>query len=235
MRKGNVLFLEDSDLIRGQSEFSLTNVASEARDQILISDLVIAGNKVIKNRYANAGIIVPEVGKKLGPIDKSDISNWEIAKSNSDSYESRINSRIDEVIGLVHEAFGEETGSYNWYFSDADEGEMGTINLPDSDEGCIYYYLQISQLKILEGSCKLTSNKLKTEIWDYKIGIPKKFLFMKNEDIISYVREEIKQCEKKVSRKKEKAKERAAEKKAAKEKALSKLSEQEKKLLGLAD
>ena len=225
MRKGNVLFLEDTDLVRGQSEIS--TVTSESREQITISDIVIAGNKVIKNRYAHTGIIVPEVSDRLGPMDKSDISNWELIKSISDSYESRINSRIDEIIVLVHEAFGEETGNYNWYFSDADEGEMGTIVLPDSDEDCIYYYF--------EGSCKLASCKLETDLWDYKNGIPKKFLFMKNEDIISYIREEIKQCKKKTASKKEKAKKMAAEKKVAKEKALSKLSEEERKLLGLAD
>lgn len=215
MHKGYVLFLDDSDPL------------SENLLEIGTSDVVIAGNKVIKNRTSHTGIIVPEVSDSLIPMDKSDISNWELAKSISDSYESRINSRIDEIIGLVHEAFGEEAGSYNWYFSDADEGEMGTIDLPDSDEDCIYYYFQ--------RPCNLTSDKLETDLWDYKSGIPKKFLFMKNEDIISYIREEIKQCEKKAARKKEKAKERAAAKKAAKEKALSKLSEQERKLLGLAD
>jgi hypothetical protein len=226
MRKGNVLFLEDSDLIRGQSEFSFSTVVSGSRDQIATSDLVIAGNKVIKNRYSHNGIILPQVDNAPGPLDRSVFSNWETLKRETGAYEDRINNRISEILVVIHKAFDVEDAKYNWYFQDAPEGGMGEIYLPQSDEDEVSYNYQPS---------KWSPTLIENSIWDYKNGFPKKFFFMKDEEIEAYIRAEIKESKEIDARKKKSAKERAAAKKAAKEKALSKLSEQEKKLLGLAD
>jgi hypothetical protein len=103
---------------------------------------------------------------------------------------------------------------------------MGEIYLPQSDEDEVSYNYQPS---------KWSPTLIENSIWDYKNGFPKKFFFMKDEEIEAYIRAEIKESKEIDARKKKSAKERAAAKKAAKEKALSKLSEQEKKLLGLAD
>jgi len=226
MRKGNVLFLEDSDLIRGQSEFSFSTVVSGSRDQIATSDLVIAGNKVIKNRFFHTGIIVPQVNDVPGPLDRSVFSNWETLKREAGAYEDRINNRINEILVVIHKAFDVEDTKYNWYFQDAPEGGMGEIYVPQSDEDEVSYNYQPS---------KWSRNLIDSGIWDYKNGFPKKFFFMKNEEIEAYIRAEITKAQENEARKKKSAKERAAAKKAAKEKALSKLSEEERKLLGLAD
>jgi len=226
MRKGNVLFLEDSDLIRGQSEFSFSTVVSGSRDQIATSDLVIAGNKVIKNRFFHTGIIVPQVNDVPGPLDRSVFSNWETLKREAGAYEDRINNRISEILTVIHKAFDVEDSIYNWYFQNAPEGGMGEIYLPQSDEDEVSYNYQ---------PAKWSPTLIENSIWDYKNGFPKKFFFMKDEEIEAYIRAEIKEAKEIDARKKKSAKERAAAKKAAKEKALSKLSEQEKKLLGLAD
>jgi hypothetical protein len=226
MRKGNILFLEESDLIPGQSEFSISTVVSEARQQITTADMVIAANKVVKNRFDNTGIILQEATEGSGPIERSLLANWELAKRIAGSYEDRVHSRVDEVLSVIHQAFNEETDNHNWYFENAEEGQIGTIDIPlDDKEAICYVYL---------GPCQGTS-RLKTKYWDYKYSIPKKFLFMKNEEITSHIHKEIKQTKEKSALQKKRRQERLAEKQSAKEKALSKLSEQERKLLGLAD
>lgn len=226
MRKGNVLFLEDSDLVRGQSEFSFSTVASDARQHIQMADIVIAGDRVIKNRYSHNGLIVPQVDNVPGPLDRSVFSNWEILKREAGAYEDRINSRISEILVVIHKAFDVEDTKYNWYFHDAVEGGMGEIYVPQSDNEEISYNYQ---------PAKWSPTLIENSIWDYKNGFPKKFFFMKNEEIEAYIRAEIAKAQENDARKKKSAKERAAAKKAAKEKALSKLSEEERKLLGLAD
>jgi len=226
MRKGNVLFLENSDLVRGQSEFSFSTIVSESRDQIATADMVIAGNKVIKNRYSHNGIIVPQVDNVPGPLDRSVFSNWEILKKEAGAYEDHINNRISEILVVIHKAFDVEDTEYNWYFHDAVEGGMGEIYVPQSDEDEISYNYQ---------PAKRSRTLIDSGIWDYKNGFPKKFFFMKNEEIEAYIRAEIAKAQENDARKKKSAKERAAAKKAAKEKALSKLSEEERKLLGLVE
>lgn len=226
MRKGNVLFLEDSDLVRGQSEFSFSTVVSDTRQHIQMADIVIAGDRVIKNRYSHNGLIVPQVENVPGPLGRDVFSNWEILKREAGAYEDRINNRISEILVVIHKAFDVEDTKYNWYFQDAVEGGMGEIYVPQSDEEEISYSYRPSNW---------SRTLIDSGIWDYKNGFPKKFFFMKDEEIEAYIRAEIAKAQENDARKKKSAKERAAAKKAAKEKALSKLSEEERKLLGLAD
>lgn len=211
MRKGTVIHLDPGETLPHQ--------------ELAMADLVINNNGVIiKNRYGLDGArILNSCSGTSGPLDEGIFHDWEVAKNFSDSFESRINGRITEILDIVHIAFGENTDDYNWYFDGADEGQIGTIDI--SGDQIFYVYENGNQ-----------HNKfLETSEWDYTLGIPKKFLFMNNDEIAYYIKKQIERCAKKDAQKKSKREASKKQKEQKKKEILNRLSLEEKKILGLAD
>ena len=103
---------------------------------------------------------------------------------------------------------------------------MGTICLPDDDESQISY--------VYENKNQYSKKKfLETSEWDYTLGIPKKFLFMTDEEITEYIEKQIERCAKKDAQKKSKREASKKEKEQKKQELLNRLSSEEKKLLGI--
>ena len=220
MRKGTSLFLDANESLADSNIYK----------DVLMSDIVISGNEVVKNRFSNPGTIFSTIpdNKEPGPLSKHFIQQWEHAKSIASSYENLIHNRISEVLDIIHEAFELALvagADYHWYFANANEGEMGDMDIPSDDESEISYIYNRTNHRSLD----IISN----ENYDYKYGFPKKFLFMKNEDILSYIKEETHIGKEKKAEKKRKQKERSKENNKKKEELLKKLSPEEKKLLGI--
>jgi hypothetical protein len=213
MRKGTVIHLDSGETLPHQ--------------ELAMADLVINGSVIVKNRYGSNGarILNPCSGAS-GPLDRGIFRDWEIANHFAATFDERVNSRITEILDIVHAVFGENTDDYNWYFDGAEEGQMGTIHLPDDDESQISY--------VYENENKYSKKKfLETTEWDYTLGIPKKFLFMNDDEITKYIEKQIERCSKKDAQKKAKREASKKEKEQKKKELLNRLSSEEKKLLGI--
>jgi hypothetical protein len=191
-----------------------------------MATIAIVEDTIVKHRFGeNGSKILPPVPEGNGsPLDRGVLRGFQVAKNYAAGFESAINGRIDQILKIIHDAFGLGSGDFNWYFHDAPEGEMGDIHIPQDDEDEISYFYE---------NKNIGSKDLETEFWDYKQGIPKKFLFMKDEEILWYVQEEIVQAKERAISRKAKAELGRTAKKRAKEAALKKLSPEERKLLGL--
>ena len=133
---------------------------------------------------------------------------------------------------VIHEAFGHENQEkeFYWHFHGAEEGEFGTLRIPPSDESELsYVYARNHNNKDYEN--KFIGNSL----WNYRDGFPLKFLFMKNEDIMSYVQRQNIECEEREARKKDKRKESLEASRKEREAIIKKLTPKERKILGLPE
>lgn len=233
MKKGTSLFLETTKLsekkLAGSSKEEILTGSSK---ELALADFVIHGNEVVKNRFTRTGRILSPIGNKEnpGPLQHDFMQEFSLVKDIFDSYQNIIYNRITEVIDVIHKAFDLPLVAgtdYHWYFENADEGEMGDMYIPSDDEDEISY--------IYERTKYNTSDTISNKNYNYTYGFPKKFLFMKNEDILSHIQKETQICKEEEARKKEEQKERYKENKKKKEELMNRLSPEEKKLLGIKE
>jgi len=160
---------------------------------------------------------------KSKPLTQADIVSFEKISKELGAIEEKITERIDHIFGIIFKAFETTKPTrFTWYFRDAQEGELGTIEL-DGEE--IHY--------VTEGVNGGNIDRIDNGIWDYSTGMPKDFLSMKDEKIIEYIHKEIKDAEKKKEKQKEAVARNKAKREAIKNAAISKLTPEEKKALGV--
>ena len=125
--------------------------------------------------------------------------------------------RIHDVLRVIHEAFGHGSDHFNWWFEDADEGEVGELCITGDDVTGYY----------------LTSNcSLKTTKRDYGYSFPVNFLFMSNEDIIAQIHAEIESDQHEKARRSQKQKLDRQKREELKKSAIEKLTDEERRALG---
>lgn len=233
MQKGTVLFIEDSDFIpgkTGKTELSIVDIAQKTRDEILKADLVIYDNKIIKHRYANRGDILSNIDYKGGPLNKYDIccieKNEAIIRKISKNDEDILNKRAEEILEIILKCFDLELLKQHFAKKNTPYGNKCRVcsNLPSEDNGEVSWNL-FSSTDI--------SKCIETIFWDYNQGFPKMFLYMKNEEIESYILNEIKAHKEKRKIEEEKNLEKINSDMAKIKSALSKLNNEEKALLGI--
>lgn len=131
-----------------------------------------------------------------------------------------IHDRIDEVLKLLCTFFNAKLDI--WYFPDANEGEIGTMTADLAlDEDSIGYIIEGSRI---------------TELDDYLCsygGIPVKFLFMEDADILKVVNEDLEVEKSREKKRKEAAQKRKGMKNDVRKSAMSKLTKEERKALDL--
>lgn len=167
-------------------------------------------------------------------ITQEDLAAYEKAKRVVGGFESKIFDRITSVIETMMSAFGYDPkrSTFTWYFSDAQEGEVGTFH---SYGGEIEYCLDCSCLVLANGESAGRDAKMKTESGNYFELFPEKFLFMSNDEIRDFLLKEIELSEKKRLADLERKKEVSAEKEKLRQEALQKLSPSEKRALGIKE
>ena len=143
-------------------------------------------------------------------LTQDDIDRWVGAKAKADACEQKIIDRMRNILELIGKFFNYELGC--WYFHDAPEGGMGTLEISTTIE-------YVSEWVEKSGDHK-TKEKLATKDWDYRDAIPADFLTMSDEEILGYLQNDLDEHKK-------------TEKENLKQQALSKLSNAERKALGL--
>ena len=111
--------------------------------------------------------------------------------------EDKVFDRVSEVIRVVHKAFGiklDNLAGWSWWFSDANEGEVGTLLIdyrkPDTiaefqhDDAEILYVYQNWDANAPDRS------DMETKCWDYAESFRAVFLLMTNDEIIDFITRE---------------------------------------------
>lgn len=155
----------------------------------------------------------------MSKLTKNDFDEYEKAKDVYDSLTTKIVDRIDEIILLVRECFGVRK-KYNWWFPDASEGEVGTLNL-DRKYGIEFTIDPYG------------TNKMETWNCDYQDYIPFDFLTMTDDEIKSQIKKEIEETRLKEEEAKAKKAKAKSDKEKKKQEALNKLTVEDMKALGL--
>lgn len=152
-------------------------------------------------------------------LTQKDIEAWKLAKATSDRLENAILDRITEIIKLLCKAFGAKLD--HWYFDDAPEGGVGTLDLD-------YEFISYT------ASYTTSAGDAKLAKYGYHNEFPTAFLTMSDTDIVDCVNNDIirqteatKKLVKKSKTTIKKAKERA--------KVLAKLTAEEKRLIGIKE
>ena len=152
-------------------------------------------------------------------LTKRDVTAYKRARENLGKWENKIESRTDEVLSLIHTAFGAKLG--NWWFPNAEEGERGTVDPHDlTEDGWI-------DVEFWE------NRNLHTENVDFCYGFPTAYLYMEDYEIVGELEEMIEETKKKEVERKAAAKKRMIDKGKARKKVLKKLTPEEQKLLGV--
>ncbi len=224
MITGTALFLEESDFIKDKQP-TFENILSGATENVRTASIVLnlSKNEILKNRFSDSGIIIPRsISKDLKTSLSHKIDINKAYKSYCEEIDSLVAKRVKEILPVICKSFDVEEFTIYWH-----ENINYQFYVPNSNESEIKFY-NCNFFKNIPSSILLG-----TIFWHYREGFPKKFLFMKNEDIESYIREEILREAKAVAEdliEKEKSR---IKKQEAIEKALSKLSDEDKKVLGL--
>lgn len=156
---------------------------------------------------------------KKSVLTKEVLESYVEANKKAEAIKNQITDRIDHVLSVICEAFGKKRRGY-WYFYDAPEGQIGTLRLPIDDDDFIDYVAEDFPL-------------IKNYLCDYGDSFPKRFLFMTDEEIISFIREETSRGETEKMKKAEKAEARKKSSAEKKQAVLAKLTKEERKALGV--
>lgn len=100
--------------------------------------------------------------------------------------EKQINDRVDDIIKLIHDIFGQKQAHSNWtyQYTDDSDGSGGMDITFDTKSGEVRYCLYAKR-----------SIKLETAFWDYGSGFPGCFLNFTNSEIKDYIKDEIKRSD----------------------------------------
>lgn len=160
------------------------------------------------------------MSKKSTVLAREDTTAYVSAKNVFLAAKSKIVNRIDAVISLICIACDKPRGRGYWYFAGAEEGEVGNLEMPVGDEDRISYVFQ-------------DGPNLPSPVSDYDCGFPKKFLFMDDDEIIVSIQKDISHQERLDLEAKTKAQEAKSKRLLKKQEVLAKISEKDKKILGL--
>jgi len=160
------------------------------------------------------------------PLTKKDIKLYKDRWDALGKSEKIVVDRIDKIIHLIGKVFKRKWGTSDyWYFDGAQEGQLGDIpsavHEPSDDEFA-------DGIEFISTYCDMD-----TDVWDYSYSFPRKFLFMDDKKIEQQIRGEIKATEEAQKAAKLKREQKKKEYKELKEKVLKKLSQAEKKALGI--
>jgi hypothetical protein len=95
------------------------------------------------------------------------VKSWQKASSEADFLEGAIVERMDYIIHTIFDTFGSRLGS--WYFSDAQEGQMGHLTYDEPD-----LFMQWWQPEIKEDMFIIDKNG---EEYMFDQSIPTRWLF----------------------------------------------------------
>jgi hypothetical protein len=142
-------------------------------------------------------------------------------KQHLDGIYAKIYWRVDEIISIIFEAFEMERpkkNAFSWHDRDHDDhykidGEIG------------YWFDRLPT--------GMDRKLFDTDGWMYSQGIPTKFLSMNNEDILGYIREDIREDRRKRNEKDLEQRLKQQSESEKKKAVLNKLTDEEKKILGI--
>ena len=155
---------------------------------------------------------------------KDDFLKYELAESQYNEETEKMTDRLDKVVNLVFNFFGKKVGY--WYFEDAAEEKCGTPRVYGEGDNRVIESLVFDPHP--SGVC--------TIFWDYSQGIPLNFLFMNDDEIVDFLKDEKKREEEEKALKVEKkknAKERKLEEEREREELIRSLTPEQRKLLGV--
>ncbi len=148
---------------------------------------------------------------------ESDIQNYFETKKANDKELDKLSKRVEEVLEIIFVAFKKSWASHYqltyWNYQYRESLDHDFNPPPEISEN--YNPEEEFTLSICLDPCGDDGEWGfgRTYYWDYAQGFPIKFLFMKDEDILNHVAEEIKKTKAKSVEKKRKQKEYKAKKK----------------------
>jgi hypothetical protein len=153
---------------------------------------------------------------------EEDIVAHQAANQAMSECNKKLNERVTEIVNVIAEAFGKKKNP-GWHWLDDGDGDSGpsTYDLYNND-----HETQVS-------FCMPHGGKYETDSWDYSQGFPKKFLFMKDEDIKAHILKEIEKTAQNKQKKLEQTLLAKEKKTNIAKKALEKLTPEERQALGL--
>lgn len=120
-----------------------------------------------------------------------DIRNYKKLLDQVRNMDNKINERVGDIIVLILNFFKKRNNldidppNVNWWYLNAEEGEIGQIELDNKFEGNIEYELELEICPDMFDSGKSC----------YSYSFPQKFLVMKDGEIIEHIELEIKESE----------------------------------------
>jgi hypothetical protein len=150
----------------------------------------------------------------MSKLQQTDIEKFkEVSKEYGKSVDL-LSNRMVEVLQAIAKGFGKETSSRpSYWFSDAGEGELGTMRISSYDKS-----------ETIDNIITCGYPCMDTGSWDYGDSIPVYFLYTEDEEITRIVKEEIEH---------NKEQEKIREEKAAKTKEDSDLRRLEKQKISI--
>ena len=153
---------------------------------------------------------------------KDDLAKYELEVRHERCEERKLHDKIDDVFCAMASAFGID-GSYNWYFNNAADGEIGR---PMFDDNEVYDYM-------VETYSKHGDTRMETTEWSYKDSFPIEYLFMTRQEITDSIQCQIEKDQEATAKRTQVNEVRKSKKAAMKKAALAKLSDEDKRILGL--
>lgn len=156
---------------------------------------------------------------------KKDLQKYMKARDDLATESERLNQRVRSIITTIHSVFGVKPKSdWSWWYPDAGEGEVGQIQysgILDQPNGEVFYMTWHVDGNFDSGR------------WDYGYSFPTQFLTMSVQEITEYINNDIQEVKEEEKKALEAADKLAVTIHEAKKAALRKLTNEEKKALGL--